>query len=696
MKEGKKIQRDKKPEKVVFFFPEAALVNKCMNGGCNKKETLGDDDRGPDLIVPWISLCSFLTPVVSVDAVLENWIFKSFQELAKFQKERRDLFGIRKKSFSFVPILRLRFLGFCDPELPATRREGLEKQLRCNSVISPSVRFAFYRYKDGSPKYCQKKNGSNFSRYGNVGLTCQPIYCLCHPCWRPQTIIINSVRDRLGRQVRETGRKLLQEGKVSQPAKPEDDTVRVDPLDSLKKYRGGYDISNKHYWSSTIFTGIPGYSIGVAWLLCGLVFAIFLIINSICFPNKGKKSFKTPNCSTQRHFWHILLGTIFTVLAITATGVVLGGSSRFHSRSRTVKNIVLETADDASETLYNVTRVIRTMPDSLLLFDASGRLNSTADWLDAEAANIQRQANKNRRWVNLGLTIMYATTTGFIALNLVAILALLVLGFIRKDRLFYLLITLCWVVTALCWMCFGAYFFIEKFAGDTCTALEDYRTDPSNSSLSSILPCDDLVSAQPALQDVKAELYDLINQVNSNLSSQPESSLLSQVRICNPFSGSPKYTYQPQNCPANTIQIGDIPQIMIGYTCSGNQSEACIPDIIYDEVLVYTRAVQNILDAFPGMENLVDCKLVNDAINEILFEQCKPVKKFIRMVWVALAALSSIMVILILNWTAKAFHDRQKHSSDGSVNPHSATTDSSDEYETNTSDDSTPKTKPDV
>lgn len=33
-----------------------------------------------------------------------------------------------------------------------------------------------------------------------------------------------------------------------------DDTVRVDPLDSFKKYRGGYDIRNKHYWSVSLHT----------------------------------------------------------------------------------------------------------------------------------------------------------------------------------------------------------------------------------------------------------------------------------------------------------------------------------------------------------------------------------------------------------------------------------------------------------
>ena len=29
----------------------------------------------------------------------------------------------------------------------------------------------------------------------------------------------------------------------------EDDTVRDDPLNHFNKYRGGYNITNKHYWS---------------------------------------------------------------------------------------------------------------------------------------------------------------------------------------------------------------------------------------------------------------------------------------------------------------------------------------------------------------------------------------------------------------------------------------------------------------
>lgn len=34
------------------------------------------------------------------------------------------------------------------------------------------------------------------------------------------------------------------------------ETIRVDPLNKLKKYRGGYNVTNDHYWSVSIGTSI--------------------------------------------------------------------------------------------------------------------------------------------------------------------------------------------------------------------------------------------------------------------------------------------------------------------------------------------------------------------------------------------------------------------------------------------------------
>ncbi|KAG5126678.1 hypothetical protein JHK82_027513 [Glycine max] len=52
----------------------------------------------------------------------------------------------------------------------------------------------------------------------------------------------------------------------------------------------------------------------------------------------------------------------------------------------------------------------------------------------------------------------------------------------------------------------------------------------------------------------------IIVQVNANISVMQATSTVNVVQVCNPFLAPPRYLYQPQNCPANTIRIGDIPK----------------------------------------------------------------------------------------------------------------------------------------
>lgn len=58
-------------------------------------------------------------------------------------------------------------------------------------------------------------------------------------------------------------------------------------------------------------------------------------------------------------------------------------------------------------------------------------------------------------------------------------------------------------------------------------------------------------------------------QVNRNIST----TYGNIVQICNPFSAPPEYQYQPQDCPANTVQIGDIPQV-----CKTAKDSSLVPD----------------------------------------------------------------------------------------------------------------------
>lgn len=97
-------------------------------------------------------------------------------------------------------------------------------------------------------------------------------------------------------------------------------------------------------------------------------------------------------------------------LCRVAVGLVLGANAKFHSRAKTVVSIIIDTADDASEMIYNTTGAMRDIKNTLEVSNgsahASSFLTTTSEKLDSEAADIQRQARKNRRFIDKGLEIV--------------------------------------------------------------------------------------------------------------------------------------------------------------------------------------------------------------------------------------------------------------------------------------------------
>lgn len=93
-----------------------------------------------------------------------------------------------------------------------------------------------------------------------------------------------------------------------------------------------------------------------------------------------------------------------------ASGVVLAGSSKFHSQARTSLGIIIKTANEASETIHNATGALRDIQTDLMESnvdaDAYGNLNSTAESFDATAENIVKEASKNRRIINKAFKVM--------------------------------------------------------------------------------------------------------------------------------------------------------------------------------------------------------------------------------------------------------------------------------------------------
>ncbi|KAF3330885.1 hypothetical protein FCM35_KLT04239 [Carex littledalei] len=450
-------------------------------------------------------------------------------------------------------------------------------------------------------------------------------------------------------------------------------TERIDPLDNFKIYRGGYNITNSHYWTSIVFTGKYGYILAALWPIGGIALAI----SSIFFTRKKRTESRRDSSSTKTKIWFIFLGIVFLLFTIVTSAFALTGSSRFHARAQSIKRIISRTAIEASGTLYNVTKAVESMQNLTSLYAGlanSTNLNTTAQSLSEEATNIQIKAENSMRLVNRGINILQVVTIVFVLMNLIAVLIFLVARSLKLKLLFSSIIFVCWIFTSLFWIYFALYFFLAEFSGDTCLALDEYQINPQNSSLGSILPCSN--SANNMLEDVGTGIHNLINQVNAEISTARLSDMPDLEYVCNPFSGPPDYLYEPDDCSSSTIKIGDIPQALRRYACLETDETDCtqakyiLSASDYSKIQVYTNSIQYILDVFPGMERLVNCQLVKDAFSEVLLNQCKPLNKYAHMTWAAMAVLSAFLMLFSISWILQSLHERRSRTLDGSVKPH--------------------------
>ncbi|GAU49297.1 hypothetical protein TSUD_89220 [Trifolium subterraneum] len=315
------------------------------------------------------------------------------------------------------------------------------------------------------------------------------------------------------------------------------------------------------------------------------------------------------------------------LLAMASSGLVLASSAKFSYQARTSVNIIIKTANEASEIIHNATGALKEINQDLIEsnigIEASGNLNSIANKFDSTADNIVNKATEDRQIINKAF----------------------------KDCI------------------------------NHCD--HKLKLDFGNNfiSLSYILPCKKLLSAKPVLLEIGGGIYNLFNEVNSNIKNL--TMIPNLVLICNPFTAPPEYLYQQENCPPHTIQIGDIPKVLKPYTCFDEDEEKCsyqefLPSSEYEIIESYARSIQNLLNVYPCMEQLIGCELVKDALAQVVFKHCKPLKKFAKLTWLGVLFVAMFMMFLVVLWiTIKAHHD-DKHSSndngsDSSLQPHSVT-----------------------
>ncbi|GAB4849102.1 hypothetical protein Ancab_003910 [Ancistrocladus abbreviatus] len=454
---------------------------------------------------------------------------------------------------------------------------------------------------------------------------------------------------------------------------------RRDPLRKFEFYNGGYDLKDKHYWASVAFTGIHGYAVAGVWLLFGLGFGIFLIVKTI----KRGRSSNVMEHSNSSYYMVFLMVVLLTLLAITATGLVIASNQHSLQQTKTLKSTIFGTGAVARRKIHRVNKAMKDMLVYLCPYDQHTclLLNKTSNALGDESHTIQQFVHKYGHSIDIAIWIVYLINLVIVTANLVFLVAVLVLLLLHWQPGFLIIIFFFWILATACWVLTGIDFFLHNFAEDTCAALQNFLEKPGNNSLSSILPCGSMLKAESVLTDIGRTIHNFIAEIMElpkQLEYLRENDNAVRFRtICDPFSGAPNYSFIPGRCPKDAIPIGKIPDILARFNCYGdnNNRDLCrgrlkiLPQSAFVIAYAYSRSVQDLINVYPDLESLIHCSFVKDRISDAELNLCRPFKVSTRLLWSSMISLSIIMVILVVICVMKASQDRGRCFSKCSIIP---------------------------
>lgn len=435
---------------------------------------------------------------------------------------------------------------------------------------------------------------------------------------------------------------------------------RRDPTNKFRRYRGGYDVTSKHYWASAVFTGVYGYVIGLAWLLLGLILALLACCRLCSRRERATSEHHSSN-------WYLIPRIVVAVLSLLAIGFFIAlfvVNQRAFNQTTKVKTTLVEAATLVTDTIHTVTGALGGVEDAVQKYDIPGwqALNATEAKLDQQADLVTAKINRDVHKFNQILNALEITFIVILSLGLFLVVVGLVAAILRWRRVFFVLIVFGWILTALAWLVFGLLFALNNVASDTCQALTEFLQAPGNTTLDSFLPCVDSATSEAALLTVSEGASSIVQEANStiitiqkvnNFFGKGNGTILS---LCNPFGPPPDYNYT-ETCPAGTLPIGELPQVLAPYVCMTNMTTfQCITDgrfVSSDSnatLYEFSEGAQNLLNTVPELSKLADCSFVTDTFNNFVNRRCHPLKAAIRHLWILMLLLSIFLTMLTAFW----------------------------------------------
>ncbi|KAK3427763.1 hypothetical protein EUGRSUZ_F03932, partial [Eucalyptus grandis] len=443
----------------------------------------------------------------------------------------------------------------------------------------------------------------------------------------------------------------------------EERTRRRDPLDDFRHYKGGWNISDRHYLFSVGFTAVPFFVIATIWFLgFGLCFCIICVRHCCCHRLKQSYGNSKSKCALS------LLG-LFIIAAIVGSIVLFTGQEKFHGSTCSMLKYVVKQADATVEQLRSVSDYLaaakRVGVDQISLPPTvQSDIDKVETMINSAATKIERKTDQNSDKIQHVLN-----SVRFAVIIIAAMMLLLaLLGFCKKvkNESIYILLT-----TRLRLL----FFKIFSAMGDTCVAMEEWIQNPTaHTSMDEILPCVDQATAQETLlqsKDVTFQLVLVVNRFIGNISNHNfpagsgpfyynQSGPLVPL-LCNPFN----HDKTDRRCADGEVNFDSASQEWMKYVCEVSANNLCtsvgrLTPVYYAQMTAIVNVSYGLYHYGPFLVDLQDCSFVRETFRQVEEHHCPALRLYSKWIYVGLALVSASVMLSLVFWAIYARERRKR------------------------------------
>ncbi|KAM5548072.1 hypothetical protein ABKV19_002167 [Rosa sericea] len=441
-------------------------------------------------------------------------------------------------------------------------------------------------------------------------------------------------------------------------------TRRKDPLNRFKKYTGGWNITERHYWASVGFTAAPFFVAAILWfVICGLS----LCLICICYCCRKKEPY---GYSRTAYCLSLVTLIIFTLMAIAGCVVLYMGQGLFYDSTRKTLDYLVKEADETAQNLRNVSDSLSAAKkiglDAIVLpTDIQNQIDEGMGTIKYVSNFLSETTDKTARKSNQVLTDLKLALMVFSAVMLLLVFIGFALSMCGMRFLVYCLVIVGWILVTCTFILCGTFLLIHNAFGDACVSMDEWvqKHPTAHTALDDLLPCVDKNVSQSMLERTKMATYFAVEAVNRVITDganlDPSDSPLNYNQsgpllppVCNPFNEDKT----DRQCVPGEVELQQAQEVWQKYVCKVfSPTGQCVsPGRLTPTYFAQMSAFVNVSNALyrysPFFADLADCTFAKDTFSDISKQHCPGLRLHSKWIYIGLLMVALAVMLSMIFW----------------------------------------------